>query len=202
MQAEQEQRNDKRTPAAELSPELRNRLLCAMLDLQQEIRRNVKLRHELAERLQPEPPTGAVIERIKHGVLAEIQRQRQNERSMRHWRRGLAIAGAVSAVMILLAIVLMGRVVAPAPPVGAQEIVTAEVRPQPELQPASVAKVTRVYAALPLKQRCESPNELHHANHAGGYMCEDTLRHEGADGSVLQIRVPNVVEFNMNEDVI
>lgn len=201
MQAEQEQRNDKRTPAAELSPELRNRLLCAMLDLQQEIRRNVKFRRELAESLQPEPPTVAVIARMKLGIQAELYRQRQNARAVRVWRRGLAVAGAVCAVIILLAMVLIGRVIAPAPaPVGSVQKVAMAA--QVQCEPAAMAKVTRLYAALPLKQRCESPNELHRANQVGGYMCEDTLRHEGKDGSVLMIRVPNAVEFDMNEDVI
>lgn len=201
MQVEQEQRNDKRTPAAEISPALRNRLLCAMLDLQQEIRRNVKFRRELAESLQPEPPTVAVIARMKLGIEAELHRQRQNARAVRIWRRGLAVAGAVCAVIILLAMVLIGRAIAPAPaPVGSVQKVA--VVPQLQYEPATMAKVTRLYAALPLKQRCECPNELHHANQADGYMCEDTLRHEGKDGSVLMIRVPNAVEFNMNEDVI
>lgn len=203
MQTEQEQRNDKRTPAAELTPELRNRLLCAMLDLQSVIQGNIKLRHELATRLQPQPPSGDVIARLKLGVLAEVQRQRQNEHAMRSWRRGLAVAGAVCAIVVLLLAALVVLLTAPAPIDEDSNLVTlAPVSSSPYPQTNAVAQVTRIYAFQPLKQKCECPNELHQPDCSVGLMCEDSLRCEGSDGSVLMIRVPNVVEFNMDKDVI
>ncbi len=217
MSLSHDQQNEKRTPAAELSPELRARLLGAMLDLQQEIRRNIKLRKELTARLQPEPLAGAVIARIKNEVMAEVQCQRQNERALRMWRRSLAVAGAVGAVVLLLVSALIVFIAAPTQVAEEPEVVMAQPTinedaeidvpppfpPPPGMPPVPMAKVTRIYAAQPLTQKCECPCE--HPRKPGStpcLMCEDTLQHESDDGSVLMIRVPHAIEFNMNEDVI
>lgn len=204
MRTEQHQRNDNSTPPAELSPELRNRLLSAMLDLQSVIRRNIQLRHELATRLQPQLPSGEVIARLKMGVLAEVHRQRQNERALRIWRRSLAVTGAVGGVAILLISALIAFMAAPTPIAEEPEVVMASPYPSPPgLPPVSMTKITRIYAAQPLKQKCECPCEHPRKPESSPcLMCEDILQHEGDDGSVLMIRVPNVVEFNMDKDVI
>ena len=210
MQIPHDQLNEKRTPAAELTPELRARLLSAMLDLQQDIHHCIKMRHELTSRLQPEPMAGAVIARIKNEVMAEVQCQRQNEQALRTWQRRLAFAGAVAAVVFLVTSVLIAFFSAPTQIAEEQEVVMAPPLPPPfppppppEHPPVPMAKVTRIYATQPLKQRYECPCEHHRPpRRSHGLMCEDFLQYEGEDGAVLMIRVPNAVEFDMDEDVI
>lgn len=96
----------KRTPAAELSPALRSRLLCAMLEQQQSVRAELQLRRQLSTTLQPALPEQNMLGMLKVRMQRESRRLHRNRRSGVVWQRCLLLTGATVAVLLAVGVVV------------------------------------------------------------------------------------------------
>ena len=182
-----------RTPAAELPPALRSRLLCAMREVQQASRTEVQLQQQLSSAFHPAPLESRLLVRLKTRVRHESKRLRSNRSSGTVWRRRLVPAGvAIAALMVLIGVLCLQT------PVTVQQVPSPEAPPSPvvlaapQLNSTGPHPQTQLHSILPLPTGCAySVVE----DDAGFFF-------ESEDGEELFLRVLRFIDSDTEEDPI
>lgn len=194
------------TPAAELPPALRSRLLCAMLQQQQEVLDEGRLKRQLSTVFPPENLDSHLLESLKTSMRRESRRLSSNRCSRAVWHRRLLPIGAALVMLIVGAVtVCLSHMVSPELiPVAQTAQSPVELR-APRLHSAGALATVHHRYSLSTPRDCFCVHGMNccKCRQAGcGSENEDSLRNKSEDDSELPIRILDFLNINMEEDSI
>ena len=219
------------SPASELPKELRERCLCAMLDLQREIRSSSEWSRGISSELRPAPLSVRYIREIRSAVNQEVITSKSNLASCATWRRySLSAAAVVIFLLVLLSMLMVPESESVPMETGVRsefeellEMESAELifrmnradhdptceeapapPPPPYMEPHPPFRASQQRSIdIPAGNMSdEQPPDGMKDNTSCDCLYWDDIRIESEDDSVIYISVPNRFLLEQSEDVI